>query len=365
VVAIEPYSNGKFMLNLNARLKMSMKLRFNRPYLLWALLTLFLLPAVPANGQGLGVQKGRKRIDTWLVLNHEKGFQRIRQYADILNSLSVVGNPSEEFIHRSHQLHIEVYHLVTGKASDVDTPAHRRATVDRFVHECQAKGYDGIDLDFEHLDPSLRSAFSDFLRQISSALHKIGKKLSICVGCYPNAEWNSPEKQFYDPKVVGETCDLIRVMCYDMYWAPGWKWANPQLKGHPDAGIGPTSTYLWARAGMRFWLGQVPREKLVMGLPAYSNDYALGPQGSGKQVYASKPQVQAPTKNFWLWHERLPMYLYMEDAVPHIFYASDAESTRAQLKTVDDLDLPSIGFWEFSSMDKATWAAIRAWLKNK
>ena len=59
------------------------------------------------------------------------------------------------------------------------------------------------------------------------------------------------------------------------------------------------------------------------------------------------------------------MDLHMEDAAPHIFYASDAQSTRAQLETVEELDLPAIGFRHFSSVDDATWAAIRAWLKNK
>jgi hypothetical protein len=49
-------------------------------------------------GQGWGAQKGRKRIDTWLVLGQEKGFQRIEQYADILNSSSVAGNLSKGFV---------------------------------------------------------------------------------------------------------------------------------------------------------------------------------------------------------------------------------------------------------------------------
>ena len=343
---------------------MKMRIGFPTQILLWSLLVFLLVQSVPASGQALGARKGRKRIDTWLVLDEEKGFQRIERHADILNSLSVAGDPSKEFINRCHQLHIEVYQLVSGNASAVDAPAHRRATLDQYLQACQVQGYDGVDLDFEHLDPSLRSDFSEFLRQTSSALHRIGKKLSICVGCYPNAEWTTPAKQFYDPKVVAKTCDLIRVMCYDMYWAPGW--ADPKFRDHPDAlGMGPTSTYLWARAGMRFWLSKAPRKKLVMGLPAYSNDYALALHGGGKQVYASKPQIQGESQRDWLWHERLSIYLYMEDAAPHIFYASDAESTNAQLETVDELNLPAIGFWHFSSVDDATWEAVKAWLHNK
>lgn len=344
-----------------------MNLRFARPLVYWALLIFFVTYSVPASGQATGAHKGRKRIDTWLVLDQEKGFARIEQNADILNSLSIFGNPSKEFIDHCHRLHIQVYQGVSGDASSIDTPAHRRATVDKYVQACKTLGYDGIDLDFEHMDPALQEKYSEFLRLAASTLHAIGKKLSHSVGCYPNADWNSQKKTFYDPKVLAQTCDLIRVMCYDMYWAPGH--GDPQFKDRPDVqGMGPTSSYLWARAGMRYWVEHAPREKLVMGLPAYSNDYALSPNGPGTQVYGPQPQIPdlATAQKSWLWYERLPIYLYTEkDGIPHLFYASDAESTKAQLETVDELNLPAIGFWHFSSVDEATWKAVRSWLSNQ
>jgi hypothetical protein len=72
-------------------------------------------------------------------------------------------------------------------------------------------------------------------------------------------------------KVIAETCDLIRVMCYDLYWAPGK--GDLSLIERPDTqGMGPASNYPWAREAMKFWRSQTPREKLIMGLPAYSND---------------------------------------------------------------------------------------------
>jgi spore germination protein YaaH len=344
-----------------------MRLQFARQFLHWGLLTFCLAQAVPACGQTASPQKGRKQIATWLVLDEEKGFARIEQNADILNSLSIFGNPPKEFIDRCHRLQIELYQGVSGNASAFDTPAHVGVSLDKYLQACQVQGYDGIDLDFEHLDPTLQDMYSAFLRQASAALHGIGKKLSHCVGFYPGMELDPPKKIFYNPKVVAETCDLIRVMCYDMYWAPGR--GDPEFVDRPDTqGMGPTSSYPWARTAMLFWLNQASREKLVMGLPAYSNDYALSLKGRGKQVYASKPQIQAqtPIQKAWLWYERLPIYLYAErDGIPHLFYASDAESTRAHLEIVEELNLPAIGFWHFSSVDEATWKAVRDWLKGK
>jgi spore germination protein YaaH len=341
-----------------------MRPQWSRTSAHFMLLILLLIKSTPASARLPGDHKGRKRIDTWLVLDEENGFARIERNADILNSLSVFGKPSQEFIDNCHRLHIEVYQAVSGDTTSIDTPAHRQTTVDQYVHACKTLGYDGIDLDFEHMDSAFREQYSEFLRLASTTLHGMGKKLSHCVGCYPTADWNAHKPTFYDPKVIAKTCDLIRVMCYDLYWAPGR--GDPHFQDRPDVqGMGPTSSYLWAREGMRFWMAHAPREKLVMGLPAYSNDYALSPNGPGKQVYGPRPEIAdlAAAQKSWLWYERLPIYLYAEkDGILHLFYASDAESTKAHLETVDELNLPSLGFWHFSSVDKATWEALRNWL---
>jgi spore germination protein YaaH len=306
--------------------------------------------------------KARRRIDTWLVYDEEKSIERIRQLGDILTSLSVFGDPPGDFIEECHRLNIEVHRAVSGKGSAFDTPARAQATIDEYVSQCRTHGYDGIDLDFEHLDPQLQSSYSDFLRKTSQALKGINRKMSHCVGYYPGMENDPPRQLFYDPKVVGETCDLVRVMCYDLYWAPG----KGQGADRDDAqGIGPTSNHPWARTAMEFWLSRAPREKLVMGLPAYSNEYVLTPTGTGRQVYKPRPEAVAGSDmvRSWLWYEKVHLYLYRNaSGDPHGFYASDAKSTAEHLKTVDQLDLPAIGFWHFSSVDTETWAAVREWL---
>jgi spore germination protein YaaH len=331
------------------------------------LLTSLLGTAGEQGGAPAARPKARRQVATWLVYNQERGFDRIQRYADVIDSLSVFGNPPREFLDRCHSAGIAVYRGVSGNKSAFETAGQARVTLDNYLRFCRSDGYDGIDLDFEHLDPSLQDRYSEFLRQVSGELHRAGKKLSHCVGFYPGMESSPPKKIFYDPKVVAETCDMIRVMCYDMYWAPGR--GDPKMADRADTqGIGPTSNYPWAREAMRFWLANAPRQKLIMGLPAYSNDYALSPTGRGKQVYGSVPSATAghPAQKAWLWYERLPVYLYFEpDGTPHIFYASDADSTKAHLETVDELDLPGIGFWHFSSVDEPTWTAVREWLQKK
>lgn len=306
----------------------------------------------------------KKRIATWLVFDEEKGFDGIRRNADLIASLSIFGEPPREFIDQCHALGIEVYQGVSGNASAFDQPSKAEATINRYLESCNSKGYDGIDLDFENLDPALQNQYCQFLRQVSTAIHQAKKKLSHCVGFYPGMEKNPPRKVFYDPKIVGEACDLVRVMCYDMYYAPGR--GDPKMVNRPDTqGIGPTSSFPWARQAMEFWLKQVPREKLIMGLPAYSNDYDLATGGKGDQLYGARPQKATGTslQKAWLWYERLNVYLYHDQhGNPHLYYSSDATSTAALLEIVEEFKLPGFGFWHFSSVDEETWKVVREWL---
>jgi len=158
-----------------------------------------------------------------------------------------------------------------------------------------------------------------------------------------------PDRGFYDPEMIAESCGLVRVMCYDKHLAS-------------QPGHGPTSTAPWAREAVSSWLRYVPREKLVMGLPAYSNDYDLRPGKRGRQVYASRPDVRDQTEleKHWRPFEQIHVYRYLEsEGHPRVFFASDAKSNTAHLETVEKLDLGGFGFWHYGSVSPEMWQTVQ------
>ena len=89
----------------------------------------------------------------------------------------------------------------------------------KYVSDCNANGYDGIDLDLEHLSPDIQDAYTEFLKLASRELHAVGKKLSHCVSFYPALYQDNETKMFHDPAVpTYSPCDSIRVMCYEMHF---------------------------------------------------------------------------------------------------------------------------------------------------
>lgn len=307
-----------------------------------------------------------KKVFPWFVYKDGSSFKDIEPVKDIINSISVFGNPPKSFIDECHQNNIEVYRAVGGSEDNINTSEKIEVLVDEYVNDCKANGYDGIDLDFEHLNSDVQESYSRFLELASQKLHAAGKKMSHCVSFYPASFLDEEAKMFYDPAVLAKTCDLVRVMCYDMYFAPGVGRAD--LKHRDDCmGIGPTSDYPWTKEAMSFWIKRIPKDKLVMALPAYANDYAVTGDIKGRQIYQSVPDsvsgvLPSPT---WLCYEKVNIYLYdATDGNRHLFYASDSRSTEALLELADELEIPQIGFWHFSSVDPQMWDVTEKWKKK-
>ena len=307
-----------------------------------------------------------KKVFSWFVYKDGNSFKDIEPVKEIINSISVFGNPPKSFIDECHRNHIEVYQAVGGSEENISTPEKIKTLVDGYVDVCNANGYDGIDWDFEHLSPDVQDTYTGFLELASQKLPAAGKKLSHCVGFYPALYQDETTKMFHDPEVLARTCDLVRVMCYDMYFAPGI--GKAELKHRDDCmGMGPTSDYSWTKEAMSFWIKHIPKDKLVMALPAYANDYAVTGHTKGRQIYQSVPDsvsgvLPSPT---WLCYEKVNIYLYdATDGNRHLFYASDARSTEALLELADELGISQIGFWHFSSVDPPMWSVTDKW-KNK
>jgi len=313
---------------------------------------------------------GGRCVSPWFIFRPEQdNLSLLRPNAELLRSISVCGTPTAEFVSQCHDLGVKVHLLVSGRegndATEFATAGKRRQLIEHYLGLCRDKGADGVDLDFESLDGKHRSAYIALLRELSQALHAEGRELSMCVS-YVMCTWRSnaaiaadPEAEidggWYDPSAVGETCDVVRVMCYDMI--------------SPSSGaVGPVSTAPWAHDAMRFWSRHVPRAKLVMGLPAYSRDFAMTGKGEAESLYAPAPDLAAGSsvRALWLPYEAIRQYRYTDaGGVEHVFLASDAGSTRAHLRTAAEIGVDTVGFWYYEAVTAEMWAAVREWAEGE
>lgn len=104
----------------------------------------------------------REKVFPWFVYKDWNSFKDIEPVKEIINSISVFGNPPKSFIDECHRNHIEVYQAVGGSEENISTPEKIKTLVDGYVDACNANGYDGIDWDFEHLSPDVQDTYTGF-----------------------------------------------------------------------------------------------------------------------------------------------------------------------------------------------------------
>lgn len=298
---------------------------------------------------------GKVRLFPWFHYRNERSIAQLQAHADVLDGISLFGRskPSAKLFAFCRDHGIDTLKLVGGTGEAFATPARARATIDDLLRKCTVIGYGGIDLDYEHVPPELRDAYAAFIRELSGKLHDAGKRLSICVHGMTVGDHGRPAAfAFYDPKAIAESCDEVRPMCYDYYFAP-------------HGLTGPTTAWLWAREVMQFWLQYIPRQQMVMALPAYGNDFPARPGGGkGRQVKHEHPdKVHGRTiRHAWLHQERLNFYRYLDrGGNPRVLFATDQDSTRELLKIVDEFKVPTISFWFYQTMTSGIWRALDAW----
>jgi spore germination protein YaaH len=128
----------------------------------------------------------------------------------------------------------------------------RAAHVATIVQLVVSKGYDGIDIDYEHLPDSARAGYSQFASDLATALHAQGKTLSFAVGP------DTTDLGFWDFTALSAVADELHVMGYDYH----------SLGTH----LGPVAPLGWIKqvvAYIQTIAGGTRTGKFILGIPNY------------------------------------------------------------------------------------------------
>jgi hypothetical protein len=134
-------------------------------------------------------------------------------------------------------------------------PVARAAHITAISTLVQTHGWAGVDLDYESLPNADRDAYSRFIQELSSTLHRMQKRLSVTVHAKTSepGDWSGAQAEHW--QALGAWADEIRVMAYD--------YATEQTAPGP---IAPLS---WVERVLRLAVAEIPRHKVLLGVGAY------------------------------------------------------------------------------------------------
>lgn len=227
----------------------------------------------------------------------------------------------------------------------IHDPTLSAANIHALVQLAAGKGYDGIDLDYEDLALSDRTAFTAFVARLAAALHAQGKLLTVNVYAKTSepGTWSGPQAQ--DWRAIGEAADQVRIMAYEYHWS--------------GSGPGPIAPINWVRDVLAFARTVIPAHKITHGLPLYGYDW-VGQSGTAlvweeavalASRYGSTVNWDSQSMSSW--------FEYMDRKTGHTVWFESGASIDAKLQVSSAYGAGGVALWRLGGEDPATWAALR------
>jgi len=225
--------------------------------------------------------------------------------------------------------------------------------------------FDGVNIDFEYIDPLYTTnILRDFLRLLREELNKNSEdwELSFATPIYGWGSW--------DFKAMTEYCDYLMIMGYDFYG----KWANTTGPSAPL--LGP---YLSITDAIEQEYKDVPKEKIILGVPYYGNLwYTKSPLPYADVI----PYNDSLTFNYWqsilkysqvineidnyqkLWDNSSQtswLRKQLDDSTWSQIWFDDSTSLSLKYDLVLQKDLKGIGIWAlgYDRERKELWNLIK------
>jgi spore germination protein YaaH len=220
---------------------------------------------------------------------------------------------------------------------------HIALLVDKAVNS----NYDGIDLDYENLKPEDRDLYSQFVFDLAQALHAKGKLLTVTVQPKTQEPGEIPSTRAHNYAALGQAADYIRIMAYDKHYSGG-----------PPGPVAPLS---WVDQVVAFAVSQIPKEKIILGIPTYGYDWPLTAGGKGKSVVHDQAAAVSFSRGApvnWDAGSATPFINYNDGDVNRVIWFENAQSIQAKVDLVKKYDLAGVVFWRLGREDKSSYLQL-------
>lgn len=224
-------------------------------------------------------------------------------------------------------------------------PAMATRQVADIVTLVDSNHYAGIDLDYEDLHAGDRQAFTTFVTDLASALHAKGKILSVALFAKTTNAGYAPRNVAQDYAAIGKVADEVRLMTYDYHWA-----TSPP---------GPVAPIGWVRDVIKYAKTQIPRSKIVLGIPQYGYDWSGGHGTSITWLQALQLSRRYHAQPHYDASSQSPWFTYTDaSGHEHTVWFENAESSRAKFDVAQGSGIGGVYLWMYGTADPGTWSVL-------
>ncbi len=232
----------------------------------------------------------------------------------------------------------------------LSSPERQNALLRQVQATIKAKGYRGIDVDFEYIPGAQKANYAAFIQRLRQAV----TPLPVLVALAPKTSDSQPGLLYegHDYRLLGAAADFVLVMTYEWGYTYGPPMAVAPL---PDV-----------RQVLDYAVTVIPREKIWLGIPNYGYDWPLPfRQGATRarsisNQYAVELAVEHRVEILFDERAQSPWFRYTESGVVHEVWFEDARSMSAKLSLIQEYGLYGAGYWNLMRPYPQGWTVLNA-----
>lgn len=245
-----------------------------------------------------------------------------------------------------------VHNIVGGRFDNkrahalLQTYNSRAKAISDILEILESQGYDGVNIDLENVDPKDRDNLTAFMNELRARLKPRGFLVTMSVPAKTQDHAGQPWVGAFDYYALGKACDYVMIMTYDEHSLV--------------SGAGPVASFPWVDRVIKYAITQIPRQKVLMGVPAYGYDWNLSTK---RAVALSYTQVMNRANRLgidpsWDSNARTPFFKYVENGAHHEVWFESPDSLAQKLALVEKYDIGGIAIWKLGYEDSRYWKAI-------
>lgn len=216
--------------------------------------------------------------------------------------------------------------------------ALQNKVLDNILLVMREKGYVGLDVDFEYIQPEDSAAYVRFLQNVTARLHAEGYFVNTDLAPKTSSQQRGLLYEAHDYGSIGAVSDTVLLMTYEWGYTYG-----------PPLAVAPLDR---VREVVEYAVTQIPVRKILMGIPNYGydwalpfvrgvtrapaigNEYAVQIAGRYGAEILFDETAQSPHFNYW-----------SGTGVQHEVWFEDIRSIQAKCNLMDEFDLLGCGYW--------------------
>lgn len=285
---------------------------------------------------------------TWFELKGTDG--DVRSIADL------------DYVRWAHQNGYQVWALFGNLGSGytkamthevLSSTAKRKEAIKQMLAYAAVYELDGINIDFEAIPEEDGPYFVQFVKELSI----LGKQQGLVMSA--DLPVVKPWTKHYGRTEIAKFLDYIMIMGYDEHWGSS-----------PVAGSVASKTF--SDEGILYTLDEVPKEKIVLGIPFYTRLWKETTV-DGKTKVSSKAYGMDGGKNILsengvelTWLEDIGQYYgeYKQDGAIYKMWLEDLKSVQVRLDIARKYDIGGIAAWKLGLENDQVWPLIQDFTKS-